>query len=400
MASLFGPSPQEIMFARQQQMQEQQALRQQQIAQQGQQFGIFAPLYQAGLQLGDVGTQAAMQSLFPTPVDPALQRATAVQGVLSKYQGEDMQAPEVLSKIARDLMAVSPEAGLRAAELATKFTQQAEDRDLRRRTLQVQEGQLTEQQYKNNPELLLAEAEKLDDTDPKKKSLLSRYARYEADRKFEERKRNIELAKEQADLDRIRLITDQAKSEGESSRTNNNGVRIGTFDKVGRYKAPDGTVYSAKAVEEARKGHDAAVDLIYRLEALDDDDIKNAYGSATDWTTIPGGALAASTKTYTAQTKVNAIGIRNVLNNLQQLKGPSSDKEMAQMIKDFPGYQADPDTMRDWVNRAVKETNRFLGRNEKRYGFDTDYGVENRFTTTKLGKEKNKQGTWRIVGEE
>lgn len=122
MASLFGPSPQEIMFARQQQMQEQQALRQQQIAQQGQQFGIFAPLYQAGLQLGDVGTQAAMQSLFPTPVDPALQRATAVQGVISKYQGENLQDPEVLSKIASDLMTVSPEAGLKAADLATKFT--------------------------------------------------------------------------------------------------------------------------------------------------------------------------------------------------------------------------------------------------------------------------------------
>lgn len=122
MASLFGPSPEEIMLARQQQMQEQQMMRQQQIAQQGQQFGIFAPLYQAGLQLGDLGTQAAMQSLFPQQADPALQRATAVQGVLAKYQGENLQDPEVLSKIASDLMAVSPEAGLKAADLASKFT--------------------------------------------------------------------------------------------------------------------------------------------------------------------------------------------------------------------------------------------------------------------------------------
>jgi hypothetical protein len=126
MASLFGPSPQEIMFARQQQMQEQQMMRQQQIAQQGQQFGIFAPLYQAGLQLGDLGTQAAMQSLFPTPADPALQRATAVKGVLAKYQGEDMQDPEVLTKIGKDLMTISPEAGLRAAELATKLKKDVE----------------------------------------------------------------------------------------------------------------------------------------------------------------------------------------------------------------------------------------------------------------------------------
>ena len=87
--SLFGPSPAEIIFAQQKEAQQQNMLRNQQIAQQGSQFGVFAPLYQAGLRFGDVASQAAMQGLFPQQADPRLQEATAVQAVLSKYADQD-----------------------------------------------------------------------------------------------------------------------------------------------------------------------------------------------------------------------------------------------------------------------------------------------------------------------
>jgi hypothetical protein len=103
-----------------------QMLRNQQIAQQGQQFGVFAPLYQAGLKFGDVGAQAAMQGLFPQQADPRLQQATAVQSVLAKYADEDQSDPEVLTKIGKDLMSVAPEAGLRAITLASQLTKKTE----------------------------------------------------------------------------------------------------------------------------------------------------------------------------------------------------------------------------------------------------------------------------------
>lgn len=123
-ASLFGPTPQQLLMARQKEAQEQQMLRNQQIAQQGGQFGVFAPLYQAGLRFGDVASQAAMQGLFPQQMDPALQQASAVQSVLGKYQGQDLSSPETLTKIGRDLMQVAPDAGLRALTLAGSLTKE------------------------------------------------------------------------------------------------------------------------------------------------------------------------------------------------------------------------------------------------------------------------------------
>ena len=122
--SLFGPTPQQVLMARQKEAQEQTMLRNQQIAQQGGQFGAFAPLYQAGLRFGDVATQAAMQGLFPQQADPALQQASAVQSVLSKYSDQDQSSPEVLTKIGRELMSVAPDAGIKALTLAQQLSKE------------------------------------------------------------------------------------------------------------------------------------------------------------------------------------------------------------------------------------------------------------------------------------
>ena len=165
--------------------------------------------------------------------------------------------------------------------------------------------------------------------------------------------------------------------------TNNNGIPVGKFDKMGRYISPKGEVYPASAVTEARKEHDAATDLAFKLNQLSENDIKNAYGSLTDYTTSRVGRMAGSTKTVDAQTKINNLQINSVLNNLSQLKGASSDKEMAQMIKDFPGYEAPPSVMNNWVNRAATATNRFLKRSENRFGFDTEYANPSIKPTTK-----------------
>jgi hypothetical protein len=387
-----------------------QMLRNQQIAQQGQQFGVFAPLYQAGLKFGDVGAQAAMQGLFPQQADPRLQQATAVQSVLAKYQGEDLTDPAVLAKIGKELTPIAPEAGFKALTLADQRKSAQTERQLAERRLTIAEQEAQDRRYTNNPELLLSDGLALPEGDPKRDALLTRYSRIAGDRNFsiakqeaDLKKASAELAKTIAETERIRTVTASEARDAEGNRVNNNGQPVGTFDKVGRYKAPGGRVMSPKAYETALSEHDAASDLVFRLERLTDDDIKNAYGSALDYTTTLGGGVISSNKTYNAQTKINEVGIRNVLNNLQNLKGPSSDKEMAQMIKDFPGYQASPDVMRAWVNRAVEATNRFLERSEKRYGFDTDYGTKNRFTVGSRTEKQSKTqtpstgSTWRIL---
>lgn len=185
------------------------------------------------------------------------------------------------------------------------------------------------------------------------------------------------------DYQRANIALEREKAQKESQlngvSVNNNGVPIGRFDKTGRYISPEGRVYTASAVTEAQKEHDVAMDLGYKLNNLTKEDIKNAYGSATDYTASKIGQMVGRKEVVTAQNKINAIQIKNVLDNLSQLKGASSDKEMAQMIKDFPAYTASPDVMEKWVERAAKATNRFLQRSEKRYGFDTDYALEGRF---------------------
>jgi flagellar hook-associated protein FlgK len=178
------------------------------------------------------------------------------------------------------------------------------------------------------------------------------------------------------------------------SNVNNNGVRVGKYDKMGRYVAPTGQVYPASAVTEARAEHDAATNLAYKLNQLSKKDVNNAYGSLTDYTTSKVGRMVGSAETLDAQTKINNIGIANTLDNLSKLKGASSDKEMAQMIKDFPGYEAPPSVMNNWIERSAKTTNRFLKRSEGRFGFDTEYAEEGRFGA----KPKEQKGEVAVAG--
>ena len=121
--SLFGPTPQELIAAQVKEQEQMDLLRNQQIAQQGGQFGVFAPLYQAGLKFGDLGSRAITRSLFPEVQNPQLQQAQTIQSVLQTYQGQNLGDPAVLQKIASDLFAAgAPDAGIKALATAKSLT--------------------------------------------------------------------------------------------------------------------------------------------------------------------------------------------------------------------------------------------------------------------------------------
>jgi hypothetical protein len=123
MASLFGPTPQELIFARMREDEKMRALRNQQIGQEGGEFGVFAPLYQAGRRFGEMGSQAIVKGLFPESEDPSIRQAQAVQLVQQKYQGKNLGDPSVLKSIASDLFtAGAPDAGLRILKTAEELT--------------------------------------------------------------------------------------------------------------------------------------------------------------------------------------------------------------------------------------------------------------------------------------
>lgn len=121
--SLFGPTPQELIAAQVKEQEQMDMLRNQQIAQQGREFGVFAPLYQAGLKFGDLGSRAITRSLFPEVQNPQLQQAQTIQSVIQSYQGQNLGDPTVLQKIASDLFAAgAPDAGIKALATAKSLT--------------------------------------------------------------------------------------------------------------------------------------------------------------------------------------------------------------------------------------------------------------------------------------
>ena len=125
--SLFGPTPQELIAAQVKEQEQMDMLRNQQIGQQGREFGVFAPLYQAGLKFGDLGARSITRSLFPEVQNPQLQQAQTIQSVLQTYQGQNLGDPAVLQKIASDLFAAgAPDAGIKALATAKSLTSKDE----------------------------------------------------------------------------------------------------------------------------------------------------------------------------------------------------------------------------------------------------------------------------------
>jgi hypothetical protein len=114
MTSLFGPTPAQIEEARRLQSR-------QEIAQEAQPFGVFAPLYAASRNLTRTGTQSLVSGLFPESQDPALREAQAVESIRQKYMGQNMTDPKVLQQMAVELGPVAPMAALRLVETAKKL---------------------------------------------------------------------------------------------------------------------------------------------------------------------------------------------------------------------------------------------------------------------------------------
>lgn len=92
--TLFGPSVADIQELRRLQAEKE-------IAGAGKEFGVFAPLYQAGLRFGGQAVQGVNTLLGAQ--DPMLKKATDIQGILTQYQDQDLTDATVLKKISKDL---------------------------------------------------------------------------------------------------------------------------------------------------------------------------------------------------------------------------------------------------------------------------------------------------------
>lgn len=327
------------------------------------------PLEQAKMSIyqGGAGLARGVQGLLGG--DAEMQKASKIQELSSQF---DLSTPQGARDFGRALQPFAPVESMKALTKADAMEQSQLTRQKTQADITLQERKVTQDEKLR--EALAALPENATDA-----QYLQVYRQYGNP---DQQAKAIELAAAR----RERLAAKTAGDGGfGGERITNNGIPRGVYDKTGRYRAPTGEVYSAAKMDKAQEAHDKAASLLDKLEGLSEADINAAYGSVADYTTTVGGKLLGPTATYEAQNKINEVGIAKVLDNLSSLKGAASDKDMAQMIKDFPGYQAAPDVMKRWVDRAVKTTNNFLSKSEKRYGFDTEYGTEGRFSgkTTK-----------------
>lgn len=135
--SMFGMSPLDVVQQRIQEQEKMNMLRRQQRSQEGSEFGVFAPLYRAGLGFGDIAGQALTQGVFGQQQDPMLKKAVDIQSVLS---GRDVTKAEDLSSISSDLikMGYNNEA-MAAAQQARAISAQEKEFGFKEEELRLRE---------------------------------------------------------------------------------------------------------------------------------------------------------------------------------------------------------------------------------------------------------------------
>lgn len=318
-----------------------------------------------------------------------VQRAGSLQSIIQGVQasGVDLSQPEGLIELA-NAVGQNPEFGGIATSLrqeAAKMTQAqtkfaydiaakgAEITERGARTAES-EARVAKLEFANTQEEnLRAELSNLP-ANASEEQILAVYRRYGS---ADQQSRAI-----QASLDRRARLADQNRMM--QPELNNNGVPQGRVDAKGNFFDNSGRKVASKEFVDAEQSHNTALDLLSTLREVTEKDINTAFGSFIDYTQSDPAKFVGSRispETQKAQYKINQVGVKTILENLQKLKGASTDKEMQKVASTFPGYQAQPDVMKEWVDEAIRVTNNFLRRSERRYGFDTTYETENRFGT-------------------
>lgn len=319
--SLFTP-PEDILVSQQQQNQARQAA----IAQQGSQFGVFAPLYQAGLRNIDTAAQA----LFPTQ-DPRLQRATMIQGIISNYADKDTTDPAVLAQMSKDFAAIgATREAFVLSQDASKLRLQQEELGIKRATA-GREARKSEREelefYKKNPEqtgpILQALATQLEQ-DPSNPVLLDRYNKIAGAGATGAVEASQKEQKDKLDTERVQSIID--KNRKEINKIDKDNFDAGTRWNFERQAAIDLLSSYGYKPGDKLKGADQ---INTELQNAQEKSLREVWGSstkptATPRTPAPPAAPAASTSIKSA---VEAAGQQYEPDKYEYRIGPTGQLE-------------------------------------------------------------------------
>lgn len=403
--SLFGASVADIEELRRQQAEKQ-------IAGAGQEFGVFAPLYQAGLRFGNQAVRG-VNTLMGVE-DPMLKKATDIQSVLSKYQDQDLSDPLILNQIANNLaglgyakeafsLAQTAKAGMREQERAAierqrvgfegqrvGFEQQRVG--LEQQRIGLEQQRIRDAQYRDNPELLIEEARSLPEDDPRRTSLTNRY--YDI-----KREQQSKIARDNAELARINAQTEESRAR--AAREGELGVvgKPGSIGKGGAYRDINGQVWGPSEMKKVREEYDTLDKMLYKINQITNSDVR----AAESWLDLTGAgtipkelAGKVSPKTVEAQTKIAASQLLEQINNLPP--GAASDADMKASRASFPGYGSEV-ALRNWINNTKQTINRYHASLADRFGFERKITATAPLTGggTQPKAQGGETGSWSII---
>jgi len=165
----------------------------------------------------------------------------------------------------------------------------------------------------------------------------------------------------------------------------NTGANIGAegeggFDKKGNFISPNGTPFTPTEVRKDREVLTGSALLKKALNNINPTDVQATDTLLGDVT--QGGVkgflakqvLPKGAETLSAQNKINASGVMQILNNLPP--GPASDNDVKQARSTFPGY-GNAKALQDWIDNTNAMLDQKFATYQEKYGSMKWYGNVN-----------------------
>ena len=148
----------------------------------------------------------------------------------------------------------------------------------------------------------------------------------------------------------------------------------GGFDKKGNFISPSGAIFTPSEIKKDREVLTSAELVKKALNSINPEDVQATASFLGD--VSQGGAKGYVAKqlgleALSAQNKVNAAGVMQVLNQLPP--GPASDKDIAQAKSTFPGY-GNAKALQDWIDNTRNMLDQKFATYENKYGSMKWYG--------------------------
>jgi hypothetical protein len=226
-------------------------------------------------------------------------------------------------------------------------------------------GSLVQENANGGINPLFTAPEKLSPTEAQRDYVLARQQGYTGS--FMDYKKEIANMKEQ----HVRI------SVGGGGGTTQPGGQ-GAFDKKGNFISPNGTPFTPVELRKDREEVGSLINALQSINKISKEDIK-----ASD--TILGNVSEGGFKGYiakqaglgnvvSAQNKINAAGVMQILNNLPP--GPASDNDIKMAKSSFPGY-GNSKALQDWIDNTRSTLTSKVGNYEQKYGSMNWYGNAN-----------------------